>query len=269
MNLQVYSICFDEKQNLIWELSHQSANIFSDTIFLLQYDNHICWTKNIDKFLKKYPCRNCDKLWSRSFNFQRLIRSCSERIIHRHPTGPYQKNEIVSEKMRNLDNEVENYLFKNLVVFDFESITVHDPSLYHTDFTTFIGKHVPISVSIHSNFISQPNFVCDINPRPLVTKFLLELLALSKRSSMELRQLFDPCFKLIQRKINEFNRNLPQNVDDEEEGEASNMKFPRYLKKLLEYRLSWRDIAIIYMFSVSTAYAITSTSLKNIYLKEN
>ena len=63
MNLQVYSTCFDEKQNLI-ELSHQSANLFSDTISLLQYDNHICWTKNIDKFLKKYRCRNCDKFWS-------------------------------------------------------------------------------------------------------------------------------------------------------------------------------------------------------------
>ena len=120
MNLQVYSICFDEKQNLIGELSHQSANLFSDTISLLQYDNHICWTKNIDKFLKKFRCRNCDKFWSRSFNFQRHIRSCSERITHRYPTGPYQLNETLFEKMRNLDIEVENYLFKNLVVFDFE-----------------------------------------------------------------------------------------------------------------------------------------------------
>ena len=57
MKLQVYSICFDEKQNLIGELSHQSANLFSDTISLLQYDNHICWTMNIDNFLKKYRCR--------------------------------------------------------------------------------------------------------------------------------------------------------------------------------------------------------------------
>ena len=133
--------------------------------------------------------------------------------------------------MRNLDIEVENYLFKNLVVFDFESITVHDSSLNHTDSTTFIGKHVPISVSIHSNLIPEHIFICDINPRSLVTKFL-ELLALSKRSSMELRQLFDPCFHLFQQKINELNGNLPQNVHDEEEDEASNLKLLRYLKKL-------------------------------------
>ena len=35
MNLPVYSICFDAKQSLIGELSHQSANLFSDTMFLL------------------------------------------------------------------------------------------------------------------------------------------------------------------------------------------------------------------------------------------
>ena len=89
INLQVYSNCFDEKHSLIGELSHQSANLFSDVISLLQYDNHICWTKNIDKFLKNFRCRNCEKFWSHSFNIQRHIRSCSERVTNRCPTGPY------------------------------------------------------------------------------------------------------------------------------------------------------------------------------------
>ena len=141
--------------------------------------------------------------------------------------------------MRNLDFEVENYLFNNLVVFDFESITVHDQSLNHTDSTTFIGKHVTISVSIHCNLVSELFFICDINPRCLVTKLLLELLALSKRSSMELRQLFHPYFQLIQQKINEVNGNLPQNVDDETGDEASNLKLLRNLKKTLCWSQDW------------------------------
>ena len=99
--------------------------------------------------------------------------------------------------MRDLDIEVENYLLKRMVVFDFESITVHDQFLNHTDSTTFIGKHVPVNVSTHSNFISEPIFNCDINLRSLVSKFILELLALSKISSFEWRQLFEPYFQLI------------------------------------------------------------------------
>ena len=71
VNLQVYSICCDEKENLIVKLSHQSANFFSATICLPQHDNHICRTKNIDKYLKKYRCCNCNKFLSRSINVQR------------------------------------------------------------------------------------------------------------------------------------------------------------------------------------------------------
>ena len=88
-NAQVYSISFDEKQNLI-ELSHQSAILFSDTVSLLQYDNHICWTKNIDQFLEKYRCRNSDRFWSQPFNFQRHIRNCSERTARCYLSGPHQ-----------------------------------------------------------------------------------------------------------------------------------------------------------------------------------
>ena len=158
MNQQVYSCRFDSKQSLTVELSHQSSQLFSDTISLLQNDKHICWTKNIDKLLKNYRGRICDKFWSQSFNFQRHNRNCSERITHRYPTSPQQLNETIFEKMRNLDIGVENYFFKNLVVFDFESITVHDPSLNHTDSTTFNGKHVSMSVSIHYNPIWEPSF---------------------------------------------------------------------------------------------------------------
>ena len=125
-----------------------------------------------------------------------------------------------------------NYWFKNLVVFDFESVTVHDPSFNHTESTTFIGTHVPVSVSIRSNLIWEPIFVCDFNPRSLVIKYLLELLAFSKRSSMELRHLFDLCFPIIQRKLNELNANLAQNLNDEEEDGASKPKLLLYLKKL-------------------------------------
>ena len=112
LNLHVYSICYEEKQSLNRDLSPQSAILFSDTISLLQFDNHICWMKTIDKFLRRFRCRNCGKFWCRSLNFQRHIGSSSDRIGHSYPTGPFQLNETVFEKMRNLDIEVESYLLK-------------------------------------------------------------------------------------------------------------------------------------------------------------
>ena len=152
---------------------------------------------------------------------------------HCYPTGPYELNETGFQKIRNLVIDFENYLFKNLVVFDFESITVHDPSLNHTASTNFIGKHVPVSVSIHCNLISNPFFICDVNPRSLVVKFLLELLDLSKRNSMELSQLFNPFLELIQKKLKQINTKVPEKPDDEDmEEEALSLKLLRRHKHI-------------------------------------
>ena len=134
--------------------------------------------------------------------------------------------------MRNLDIEVENYFFKNLVIFDFESITVHDQCLNHTDSTTFIGKHVPISVSIHSNLISELFFICDINPRCLVTKSYSRTTSSFRRKLHGIASIVRSIIPTNSTKINEPNGNLPQNADDEIEDEASNLKLLRYLKNL-------------------------------------
>ena len=48
-------------------------------------------------------------------------------------------------------------MFKNLAVFDFESISVKEETYKETETTKWIGKHVPLSVSIPSNLI--PEFI--------------------------------------------------------------------------------------------------------------
>ena len=110
---KVYSIYLNENQSLTGKLSHQSANLFSDTVSPLQNDNHKCSTPNSDKFLKKYRSCNCDKLWSWSVKFKKNITRCSESINHWYSTATNQLKETVSEKMRNLEIEVETCVQKN------------------------------------------------------------------------------------------------------------------------------------------------------------
>ena len=45
-----------------------------------------------------------------------------------------------------------------MAIFDFELGCVQKHKFRHIDTTTWIGKLVPISVSISSEFIEQPNF---------------------------------------------------------------------------------------------------------------
>ena len=53
----------------------------------------------------------------------------------------------------------EQRLFKNLAIFDLESICVKEANSYkQTETTTWIGKRVPLSVPISSNLIRNPFF---------------------------------------------------------------------------------------------------------------
>ena len=79
-------------------------------------------------------------------------------------------------------------LFKSLAMFDFESISVQEESFKDTKTTIWIGKHVPISVSISSNLVEQPIFLYKCDPRNLVSSFIGTLggLALQSEARMKL-----------------------------------------------------------------------------------
>ena len=82
-------------------------------------------------------------------------------------------------------------LFRDLAIFDFDSICVQEDKFRDTKITTWIVKHVPISVSISSNLIDQHIFLCNSNPGALVESFVdaLEALATQSKAQMRLKSL--------------------------------------------------------------------------------
>ena len=85
----------------------------------------------------------------------------------------------------NISYRSEQKLFKNLAIFDFESICVKEESYKQTETTTWIGKHVPISVSISSNLIPEPIFLCNANPHHLISSFITALEGLATQSKAQ------------------------------------------------------------------------------------
>ena len=59
-----------------------------------------------------------------------------------------------------------------------------------TETTQKIGKHVPISVSISSNLIESPIFLCNSNPRDLVESFVVALESLAAQSKAQMKLQF-------------------------------------------------------------------------------
>ena len=171
LNIFLYDIDFVDGE-LIGELCRRSIQKYEKSVKLLHYNNHICYVNIINALFKAFRCNTCDTFFSKG-NLERHLVTCSDRVKHIYPKNVYELRETLFEKLDafNIPYTNEQKLFKNLAIFDFESICVKEASYKQTETTTWIGKHVPISVSMSSNFIPEPFFLCNANPHHLISSF--------------------------------------------------------------------------------------------------
>ena len=174
-NIFIYDIDIVDG-DFVGELA-RSVEMYEKNIILLRYNNHICYVDDINTFFKRFRCRNCDTFIQKAGNFNRHVKTCKDRVQHIYPKIVYTLRETLFHKLDGIgiSDNADQKLFKNLAIFDFESICVPSEQLKDTNTTTWIGKHEPISVSISSNLIDEPFFLCDKDPKaPLY--LLLKLL---------------------------------------------------------------------------------------------
>ena len=107
--------------------------------------------------------------------------------------GTYIKSEKLSLTSWTLSvssTRMNRKLFKNLAIFDFESITVQEEAFRDTNTTTWKEKHVPISVSISSKLVEEPIFLCNSDPHHLVASFIGALKNLASQRKAKMENLF-------------------------------------------------------------------------------
>ena len=168
---------------------------------------------------------------------------------HIYPKNVYELRETLFEKLEgfNLPVSENNKLFNNLAIFDFESICVPTEELKETQITTWIGKPVPILVSISSNLIDEPIFLYNKDPQNLIINFVSKLELLAEKSKLEMRTKFQDIevvvnerMKKIFDQLNKRGKNYSSNkfeyedecIADSEEADMSS-KFLRIQKNQL------------------------------------
>ena len=160
LNIFPYDIDFVHGE-LIGELCRRSATKYEKSVKLLRYDNHNCYVNNINALLKAFRCKMCDTFFSVTGNLERRLVTFSDRVKHIYRNNVHELRETVFEKLDafNIPYRKEQKLFKNLAIFDLESICVKEDSCKQTENTTCIGKHVPKLISISSKLIPEPIFL--------------------------------------------------------------------------------------------------------------
>ena len=190
-NIFIYDFDIEDGE-IIGELFRRSVERYDENIKLLRYNNHICYVNDIKKFFKKFRCPSCDVFFNHSGHFNRHLKICKERVKNIYRRGVYFLRETLSEKLDNFSIAYpEDYtLFNNLAVFDFEAICVHSVDISNTATTSWIGTHVPVSISISSNLLKEPIFLCEKDPNHLIISFVAQLETLSAKNKADLRPKF-------------------------------------------------------------------------------
>ena len=211
LNIFFYDIDFVYGE-LIGELCRRGIQMYEKSVKLLLYNNHICYVNNINALFKAFRCTTCDTFFSKTGNLERHLVTCNDRVEHIHPKNVYELRETFFEKLDafNIPYRNEQKLFKNPALFDFEFISVKEDSYKQTETTTWIGRHVPISFSISSNFIPEPIYLCNANPNHTISSFItaLEGLAIQSKTKMKLNFIeVENAFKIklcaIMRQLNQ------------------------------------------------------------------
>ena len=192
INIFIYDIDFIEG-SAVGELARRSIKKYENNVQLIRYNSHICYVDNIHALFEVFRCPTCDTYFQKTGNLERHLVRCSERVKHIYPKNVYQLRGTLFDKLDSFDIQYtdDQTLFNNLAVFDFESICIPEEKFKNTETTNWIGKHVPISVSISSNLIAKPLFLCNSNPRDLVESFIdaIEGLATQSRAQIKLKCL--------------------------------------------------------------------------------
>ena len=186
LNILLYVIDIVDS-NVIGELARRSVQKNEKTVRLLTYNKHMCYVNNLNAVCQSFCCPTCDTFFNRKFNFE-LLTTCCERVKNVYLKKVYQTKETLFDKLNffGIEYTNEQTLFINLAIFDFESICVQEESVEDTNETKWIGKHLPISVSISSNLVKEPVVFCNSDTHPLVTSFIcVRKLCSSKYSNKE------------------------------------------------------------------------------------
>ena len=191
INIFIYDITLFDGA-IVRELAPRSTKTYKKYVQLIRYNSQTCYVDNINALFKAFRCSTCDKYLQKTGNLERHLVRCSGHVKHMYPKNVYHLRETLFDELDcfNIQHTDDQKHFKNLVVFDFESICKPKENFKNTETTTGIGKHVPISVSICSNPKAEPRFFCNSNPCDLVESFIDAVESSAAKSNAQMKLKF-------------------------------------------------------------------------------
>jgi hypothetical protein len=144
---------------------YTSGAEYDETMHLLLYRRHFMYIKDFDSVAKRFQCRNCEKLFTRSSKCCRHEKTCVNATREKFPGGFFSLPPTIFERLMEQGISVpdEDRFFSHFVCFDMEAMLLKEKREV-TENLTWTHKHRAISVSVNSNVPGFTSPHCFVNP---------------------------------------------------------------------------------------------------------
>ena len=171
---------------------------------LFLYNDHFCYVTDFDKAVRSIVCPKCGKLWREEWQYRRHEATCAgtgQRNVY--PGGVYRLAETPLERLKDDGIRVpDKYVYPYRATFDLEALQVPvvDGEKRQSETTQYVGRHVPMSVSVCSNvpgYVEPRCFVSDGEPQRLVDQMMDYLREIARRAFSLLKDEFEESYEDI------------------------------------------------------------------------
>ena len=124
-NIFIYDIDIVDG-DFVGELA-RSIEMYEKKIYLIRYNNHICYVDDINTFFKQFRCPSCDTFIQKAGNFNRHDKTCKDRVQHIYPKSVYTLPKTLFDKLDGFGISYNDYqkLFKNLAILTLNRYVYH------------------------------------------------------------------------------------------------------------------------------------------------
>ena len=100
------------------KLVQRSKELYSETMRLNVYENHLSLITDFEKYCHVFQCTKCNVLFDRNNNFNRHMKSCSGKVRETFPGGVYRNPPTLFERLEEIEIRVppEDTIIRFLLV---------------------------------------------------------------------------------------------------------------------------------------------------------
>ncbi|KAG3122985.1 hypothetical protein PI126_g23904 [Phytophthora idaei] len=143
-----------------------------EAMYILSYENHALYIKNIDMLQSKYQCPKREIVFVSAEKLKNHKKNQCELVnIESFPAEPtiYKpaQNTIRSLLTKYSIKDADQYI-DHFIVYDFEAI-LKPTATQHGENTVFTNKHIPVSVSVADSLTEEVRCFVNDDPKMLLT----------------------------------------------------------------------------------------------------